>query len=192
MDSIARICGVEGCGNKHKGLGYCEKHYIRFKKYGDPLFCMFPEIPTYSWKTREYSSWMSMKTRCNNPNSLDYKDYGERGIKICQRWQESFKNFLEDMGRRPKNMTLNRIDNNLGYYPKNCEWASLTEQVRNRRLNKSNTSGYSGVRYIKSSNNWRVQIKCNSMRIHLGMFTNKQDAINARKRAEKKYWGKSM
>jgi len=85
-------------------------------------------------KTPEYSAWQRMRNRCLNKKSKRYKDYGERGIKICDRWLESFENFLEDMGRRPtKDHSLDRIDNNSNYGPNNCKWSTRTEQNRNRR-----------------------------------------------------------
>lgn len=86
--------------------------------------------------TIEYKSWSEMKNRCNNKNSHNYERYGKRGIKVCNRWLNSFENFLEDMGSRPNNTSLDRINNNQGYYPKNCKWSSPKEQSRNRRSNR--------------------------------------------------------
>lgn len=85
-------------------------------------------------KTREYSIWEGMKQRCLNPNHESYRLYGGRGIAICDRWL-SFKKFYSDMG--PANgLTLERIDNEKGYGPKNCKWASSYDQARNKRSNK--------------------------------------------------------
>lgn len=84
-----------------------------------------------------YDSWFNMKQRCLNPNHPYYKNYGNKGITICEEWIE-FKNFLADMGERPKGKTLDRIDNNKGYFFDNCKWSTPKEQANNtsRKLTK--------------------------------------------------------
>ena len=82
--------------------------------------------------TPEYESWASMLSRCRNPNATQYKWYGGKGIKVCDRWQ-SFENFLADMGTRPEGTSLDRIDPYGNYEPSNCRWADRLEQRRNQR-----------------------------------------------------------
>ena len=83
-------------------------------------------------KTRTFKSWDSMKQRCLNPKAPDYEKYGGRGITICDRWLENFNNFLSDMGIRPENLTIDRIDVNGNYEPSNCRWATRSLQQRNK------------------------------------------------------------
>ena len=82
------------------------------------------------------SIWRAMKERCYNPNCKDFKNYGGRGIKICDRWLESFTNFLQDMGERPEGTSIDRINNDGNYEISNCRWASRLDQNNNRRPRK--------------------------------------------------------
>lgn len=84
-----------------------------------------------------YYIWSNMKMRCLNKNSFMYKNYGGRGIKVCDRWLNSFENFFEDMGDRPSpKHSIDRIDNNGNYEPNNCRWATNKEQSRNKSVTK--------------------------------------------------------
>jgi hypothetical protein len=87
-------------------------------------------------KTPEFNIWNKMKQRCNNPASKEWVNYGGRGITVCKSWQKSYSSFLRNMGRRPsKRHSLDRIDNDKGYYPSNCRWATKREQSVNKRNN---------------------------------------------------------
>ena len=86
------------------------------------------EIPTLA----EYRSWASMKSRCFSKTNRRYRDYGGRGITVCDRWKNSFEAFYLDMGPRPPGVSLDRIDVNGNYEPGNCRWATMIEQNNNR------------------------------------------------------------
>lgn len=84
-------------------------------------------------RTPTYRSWRAMKNRCGNSNHADWPRYGGRGIDIDPRWVASFEAFLADMGERPDGLSIDRIDNERGYWPDNCRWATLIEQRNNQR-----------------------------------------------------------
>ena len=87
---------------------------------------------------RAYNRWKQMKQRCSNPNCKAYGHYGGRGITVCERWL-TFRNFLEDMGEPPANLSLDRTDNDGNYCPENCRWVSWKDQCRNQRRNRNLT-----------------------------------------------------
>ncbi len=94
----------------------------------------------------EYNIWCNMKNRCQNPEYKEYHLYGGRGIKVCDRWSK-FENFIEDMGDRPSKIySLDRENNDLGYSPDNCRWATIVTQQRNKRSNR--WIEYNGKRMI--------------------------------------------
>lgn len=140
-------------------------------------------------KGSEYRTWTGMKDRCYNKNYNQYKDYGGRGITVCDRWINSYENFLSDMGKKPnENHTLDRINNDKGYCPSNCRWSTRSEQVRNTRTFKTNTSGHKGVHWDKNRKKWMAYINVNNRSKFLGYFSDVKQAIEARVQGEIKYW----
>lgn len=129
-----------------------------------------------SGASREYTARSNMISRCCNPGNKDYVNYGGRGITVCVRWLESFENFLADMGLCPSpKHTIERIDNNKGYCPENCKWATREEQARNRRNLRIITAGGLSLSILGWSerNGWDIQI----IRNRLGHGWSDEDAV---------------
>lgn len=129
--------------------------------------------------TPEYKVWCAMKSRCLRPKDKAYPNYGGRGVMVCDRWLD-FANFIADMGRRPPGrMTIERLENDKGYEPGNCKWATYSEQAKNHRKSARNTSGFVGV--SKDKNRWEAYIKINGKRTHIGNYETKEAAAAARR-----------
>jgi hypothetical protein len=110
----------------------------------------------------EYVSWCNMKQRCFDENSTFYRDYGGRGITVCDRWLD-FVNFFADMGNRPSTKhTIERINNDGNYEPSNCRWATRKEQANNRRSRR--ILELNGER--KSLTEWATQLGIDKRRLH--------------------------
>jgi hypothetical protein len=131
MEFVCKNCGVKFFreGNtaaslasslRRRGYVYCSKSCSSYKHGGSKN------------KTSEYTSWLAMRNRCDNPNHESYSRYGGRGIRYTEDWDD-FSRFLEDMGKKPTpKHELERIDNDKNYSKDNCVWATRKEQTRNR------------------------------------------------------------
>lgn len=126
-----------------------------------------------------YHSWSAMKARCYNPNESSYKNYGGRGITVCDRWLESFENFYEDMGERPDGMTLERVNVDGNYCKENCVWASKTQQCFNRRKFKDKSSQYVGVNWDNWKEKWTATLKKNRETVFKKDFLTEEAAARA-------------
>lgn len=126
------VCSISGCEKKVVARGLCDMHRKRLSRHGHT-----DQTRPADWGEREkhplYNLWNSLLRRCREVGHKDYVNYGARGIMVCERW-EDFWCFVEDMGPRPsKRHSVDRIDNDKGYEPANCRWATYEEQARNRR-----------------------------------------------------------
>lgn len=141
----------------------------------------------------EYDAWYNMKSRCYNPRDYSYESYGGRGIKVCDRWLEleniGLYNFLEDMGSRGENESLDRIDVNGNYCPENCRWTTKRIQAFNTRINTNNTSGRTGVVWRNSKHVWEVYIMIDKKKTYVGRSKDFEIACKMRSEAELKNYG---
>jgi len=131
---------------------------------------------------RIYKIWAGMKSRCHNKNCQGYAEYGEKGISVCDEWKSNFINFhiwAMNNGYN-KELSIDRIDNDKGYSPDNCRWATTSKQSLNRGVRKDNTSGFRGVNLNKPMRKWAARVSINKAEKHLGYFDTPEDAAEAR------------
>ena len=141
---FSKLTVIDKSKKKYHWICECECGNIKDKQYKLTSFrtkscgCLRKGNIKHSYSlSPTYKSWQSMKTRCLNSNNDNWKYYGGRGITICERWLESFENFLADMGERPKDTTLDRINSEGNYEPSNCKWSTIKEQINNRKYTVS-------------------------------------------------------
>ncbi len=122
---------------------------------------MSSKRPPGTWKSKTYRIWIDIRQRCQNPKNKRFKDYGARGIYVCDSWRD-FDNFLADMGIRPNGKTLERVNNDGPYSPDNCIWATRKQQQRNRRTNHRLT--IQGITYCLTEWAEKMQLSVDAVR----------------------------
>lgn len=166
------------CGNQ-------KEVFLTVLNSGDAVSCgcYKKEVTTLhgAVDTPLYRVWTNMRSRCNDPNAKYYPDYGGRGIKVWAAWDDflNFQRWAELSGYR-QGLTLDRKNNDKGYYPENCHWVDRTHQQRNRRGQKGSSSKYTGVSWCNRTGKWKVGIKVNRKSQHLGCFSDEIEAARAR------------
>ncbi len=183
-----KSCSIKKCQNVSKTRSWCEIHYDRWRRYGDPKFKTRSSERHAMSKSLEYIKWSSMKVRCAEYSKKAYPGHAGKGVKICQRWLDSFSNFYDDMGPIPSpSHSIDRIDNDGCYEPGNCRWATKSQQSINKGLYANNTSGYRGV--FRSGKRWTAGVGLNSKIHWLGRFESAQEAAHAYNTAAIVYHG---
>lgn len=178
MSRLTQTCALEGCqrfGRVTRGL--CYMHYARLRRLGATGDATAKYGSHGMWGTRTYRIWKAMRTRCNNPNTKFWRNYGGRGIKVCPRW-DSFEAFYEDMGACPDGLSIERKNSNGDYEPSNCCWATRKQQTLNRR--GFGASKFKGVHHTSGRSDWRAAITPTRGRIiTLGFYDNEHEAALA-------------
>lgn len=190
---------------ERKGLFICEcgnlgDIQLRHVRDAESTSCGCAQQEFYKSKTKHglykhevYSVWEHMMQRCNNPKNKNYRNYGGRGIQVCDRWSDDLKGFiyfLGDMGDRPSEYhSIDRINTNGNYDPDNCRWSTSSEQAYNRRVRSDNKSGVPGVNWEDRLGKWKVTITKHPDRHYLGVYQDFKEAVSIRKQAEIDYWG---
>lgn len=137
-----------------------------------------------------FNVWHNMVQRCHNPNSVPYKDYGGRGIEVCDRWREYPENFIEDMYPTfQKGLVLDRANNDGNYEPDNCRWVTSEQNNLNKRGWSNSSSKYKGVGWHKKINKWQARIKKGGRYCHLGYFSDEGQAAKVYNSAAKEMFG---
>ena len=133
-------------------------------------------------KHRFYQTWYSMIHRCTNAKSPAYKHYGGRGITVCEEWLDKlvFLKWCDLTYPNIDGLSLDRIDNDKGYSPDNCRWATKQTQILNQRVSGRNTSGFVGITYNKKDKRWIATVGLDGKLEYIGSYTSKNKAVQAR------------
>lgn len=205
MSITAKSCSVDGCQSHGKELkngstcfvhGLCMRHYEKNRLYGDPLHGSSHAFGEDRANSALYKTYQGIKKRCFDASDHNYKKYGARGISLCEEWRDTFDGFTkfaeyitQELGPKPTSShSLDRIDNDKDYGPGNLRWATANVQCINRRIPVNNTSGHKGVYYSAPEKRWVAVISISGTKKKLGRYLYKDDAINARKEAEKLHY----
>lgn len=149
--------------------------------------CIIPNFKHGGWKKSSYNTWKSMVARCTHKQNKDYHKYGDAGIKVCPEWLD-YLTFEKDMGEPTGTETLDRIDSYGDYTKENCRWASPTVQARNIRVPKINSTGHIGISIVYDGK-YMAKITVKKNAYYSKVFNTVEEAIQARKDLELKYWG---
>lgn len=132
--------------------------------------------------TRLYHIWQGMRYRCYTKTCCTYKNYGAKGITVCEEWNNSFQPFYEwsiNNGYKD-DLTIDRIDTKGNYCPENCRWATISQQHQNLSMLSTNTSGYKGVSWSKQLSKWLCNISINNKTKRIGAYKTQKEAVEAR------------
>ena len=148
--------------------------------------CVISNFKHGGWKKSSYNTWRAMIRRCNNIKDKDYPRYGAVGVIVCPEWLD-YLTFEKDMGEPVGDETLDRINPYGNYTKENCRWASVKVQNQNTRVRKNSKSKFTGV--ILMDNKWIAKITHMKKSYYSKVFNTAEEAAQARKELELKYWG---
>lgn len=167
------LCKCE-CGNEKTVSG------SELRSYGtQSCGCLLKEKITHHGKCRSrvYSTYRQMISRCHNKTNAHYKYYGLKGIEVCEKWRIGFIEFYNDMGDKPSNKhTLDRIDNSKGYYKENCRWVTMAMQSYNKTYKKRSMPMGVSELHTKAGTKYFSHITIKRKRIYIGCFDTKEQA----------------